>query len=82
MEVLSFSLRALKRPNCTMVVGFIFGFGLRTLWATVIWNLLGGSVATLFLAYGVSAFCAMVTYAIIFAKVIKKEKNAIPVHDV
>ena len=82
MEVLSFSLRALKRPNCTMVVGFIFGFGLRTLWATVIWNLLGGSVATLFLAYGVSAFCAMVTYAIIFTRVIKKEQSAHPVCDV
>ena len=73
MEVLSFSLRALKRPNCTMVVGFICGFGIRTLWATVIWKLIGGSVATLFLAYGVSAFCAMVIYAIIFVKVMKKE---------
>jgi uncharacterized membrane protein YsdA (DUF1294 family) len=48
----------------------------------LMWSALGGSVAMLFLAYGVSAFCAMVTYAIIFAKVIKKEKNAIPVHDV
>lgn len=74
MEVLSFSLRALKRPVCTMVVGFICGFGVRTLWATVIWHLLGGSVATLFLAYGVSAFCAMVIYAFIFVKTIKKEK--------
>lgn len=76
MEVLSFSLRALKRPNCTMVVGFICGFGIRTLWATVIWHLLGGSVGTLFLAYGVSAFCAMVIYAVIFSNVIKKEKLA------
>ena len=73
MEVLSFSLRALKRPNCTMVVGFICGFGIRTLWATVIWKLIGGSVSTLFLAYGVSAFCAMVIYAIIFVRVMKKE---------
>ncbi len=77
MEVLSFSLRALKRPNCTMVVGFVCGFGLRTLWATVIWKMLGGSVATLFLAYGTSAFCAMVTYTIIFARVIKKERLAL-----
>lgn len=77
MEVLSFSLRALKRPNCTMVVGFICGFGIRTLWATVIWKLLGGGVATLFMAYGVSAFFAMVIYAIIFANVIKKEKSAL-----
>ena len=77
MEVFSFSLRALKRPNCTMVVGFIFGFGLRTLWATVIWKALGGSVGTLFLAYGTSAFCAMVTYTIIFARVIKKERLAL-----
>ena len=76
MEVLSFSLRAIKRPNCTMVVGFICGFGIRTLWATVIWNLLGGSVGTLFFAYGVSAFCALVTYTVIFAVTIKKEKRA------
>ena len=74
MEVLSFTLRALKRPNCTMVVGFICGFGIRTLWATVIWDLLGGAVSTLFFAYGVSAFCAMVIYAVIFARVIKKER--------
>ena len=72
MEVLSFSLRALKRPNCTMVVGFICGFGIRTLWATVIWDLLGGAVSTLFLAYGVSAFCASVVYAIIYARTINK----------
>lgn len=82
MEVLSFSLRALKRPNTTMVVGFICGFGIRTLWATVIWKLLGGSVGVLFLAYGVSAFCAMVVYAIIFLKVMKKEEKAILVNDI
>lgn len=74
MEVLSFSLRALKHPNCTMVVGFICGFGIRTLWATWIWDLLGGGVSTLFFAYGVSAFCALVIYAIIFVKVMKKNK--------
>lgn len=74
MEVLSFSLRALNRPNCTMVVGFICGFGIRALWATVIWNLLGGAVGTLFLAYGVSAFCAMVIYAVIFARVLKLKR--------
>lgn len=81
MEVLSFSLRALKRPNCTMVVGFICGFGVRVLWATVIWKALGGAVSTLFFAYGVSAFCAMVIYAVIFAGVIKKEKNSFHVID-
>lgn len=73
MEVFSFSLRALKHPNCTMVVGFICGFGIRTLWATVIWDLLGGAVSTLFFAYGVSAFCALVTYVIIFAKVTRQK---------
>jgi Na+-driven multidrug efflux pump len=77
MEVFSFSLRAFKRPNCTMVVGFICGFGIRSLWATVIWKALGGAVATLFLAYGVSAFCALVIYAVIFTRVIKKEKLAL-----
>ena len=77
MEVLSFSLRALKRPNCTMVVGFVCGFGIRTFWVTVIWKMLlgGKSVGTLYLAYGVSAFCAMVIYAIIFKIIMKKEKS-------
>ena len=77
MEVLSFSLRALKRPNCTMVVGFVCGFGIRTFWVTVIWKMLlgGNSVGTLYLAYGVSAFCAMVIYAIIFKRIMKKEKS-------
>ena len=75
MEVLSFSLRALRRSFCTMVVGFICGFGIRTLWATVIWGLIGKTVSNLFFAYGVSAFCAMVIYAIIFSIVIKKEKT-------
>ena len=74
MEVLSFSLRALHRPNCTMVVGFICGFGIRTLWVTVMWPLLGGAVSTLYFAYGVSAFCAMVIYAVIFVGAMKKEK--------
>ena len=72
MEVFSFSLRALKRPNCTMVVGFVCGFGIRALWVTVIWKPIGGTVGTLFLAYGVSAFCAMITYVIIYARTIKK----------
>lgn len=72
MEVFSFSLRALKRPNCTMVVGFLCGFGIRALWVTVIWKPIGGTVGTLFLAYGVSAFCAMITYVIIYARTIKK----------
>ena len=75
MEVLSFSLRALQKPNCTMVVGFICGFGIRSSWVTFIWPLLGGSVTSLFFAYGVSAFCAMVIYAVIFARTVRDTKR-------
>lgn len=77
MEVLSFSLRALKRPNCTLIVGFICGFGIRTFWVTVIWKYVFGGerVGTLFLAYGVSAFIAAIVYAIIFIIVMLKEKR-------
>jgi len=75
MEVFSFSLRALKRPNCTMVVGFICGFGVRTFWVTVIWDLVGRTVGTLYLAYGVSAFCALVIYIVLFAQTMKREKT-------
>ena len=77
MEVFSFSLRALKRPNCTMVVGFICGFGVRTFWVTVIWDLVGRTVGTLFLAYGVSAFCALAIYIVLFAQTMKREKNTL-----
>lgn len=73
MEVFSFSLRALKRPNCTMVVGFICGFGVRTFWVTAIWDLVGRTVGTLFLAYGVSAFCALVIYIVLFIQTMKRE---------
>jgi Na+-driven multidrug efflux pump len=73
MEVFSFSLRALKRPNCTMVVGFICGFGVRTFWVTAIWELVGRTVGTLFLAYGVSAFCALVIYIVLFIQTMKRE---------
>ena len=77
MEVFSFSLRALKRPNCTMVVGFICGFGVRTLWVTAIWDLVGRTVGTLYLAYGVSAFCALVIYVILFIQTMKRERNSL-----
>ena len=77
MEVFSFSLRALKRPNCTMVVGFICGFGIRALWATVIWKHLGGSIGTLFLAYVVSAGSAAIIYAVIYARTVKTKRQKI-----
>ena len=77
MEVFSFSLRALKRPNTTMVVGFICGFGIRASWVTFVWPYIGGTVGTLFLAYGVSAFCAMVIYIILFVQTMKREKLAL-----
>lgn len=77
MEVFSFSLRALKRPNCTMVVGFICGFGVRTFWVTVIWDLVGRTVGTLYLAYGVSAFCALVIYIVLFVQTMKREHRAL-----
>ena len=77
MEVFSFSLRALKRPNCTMVVGFICGFGVRALWATVIWKHLGGSIGTLFLAYVVSAGSAAIIYAVIYARTVNTKRQKI-----
>ncbi len=77
MEVFSFSLRALKRPNCTMVVGFICGFGVRTLWVTAIWDLVGRTIGTLYLAYGVSAFCALVIYIALFIQTMKRERNSL-----
>ena len=75
MEVLSFSLRALKRPNCTLIVGFICGFGIRTLWVTVVWEMLGKTVTNLFFAYGVSAFIAMVIYFVIFIVTVHPSKS-------
>lgn len=82
MEVFSFSLRALKRPNCTMVVGFICGFGVRTFWVTAIWELVGRTVGTLYLAYGVSAFCALVIYIALFIQTMKRETLLIKESDI
>lgn len=82
MEVFSFSLRALKRPNCTMVVGFICGFGVRTFWVTAIWELVGRTVGTLYLAYGVSAFCALVIYIALFIQTMKRERLLIKESDI
>lgn len=82
MEVFSFSLRALKRPNCTMMVGFICGFGVRTFWVTAIWELVGRTVGTLYLAYGVSAFCALVIYIALFIQTMKRETLLIKESDI
>ena len=65
-----------------MVVGFICGFGIRTFWVTAIWELVGRTVGTLYLAYGVSAFCALVIYIALFIQTMKRETLLIKESDI
>lgn len=67
MEILSFSLRAMKMPNATMIVGGICGLGIRGLWAWFIWPM-HPTLSVLFLSYPVSAFAAIIIYLLICFK--------------
>lgn len=65
MEVFSFSLRALKKQMCTMVVGAICGFGIRCLWCWFVWPL-HPTLSMLFACYAISALVAIVIYLFIY----------------
>ncbi len=66
MEVLSFSLRTLRRQNAVMVVSGICGLGLRSLWTFFVFPL-APSLSMLYASYAVSAGVAILCY-IFFAR--------------
>lgn len=70
MEVLSFSLRALKREKSTMVVGGICGLGFRCLWTLCIWPL-HPTLPMLYSCYTLSALLAVIIYVFVYRNVLK-----------
>lgn len=70
MEVLAFSLRALRREKSTMVVGAICGLGFRVLWWRFVWPL-NPTLSTLFGCYAASAFVAIIIYLFVYRSAIK-----------
>ena len=70
MEVLAFSLRALKRQKSTMVVGGICGFGIRSLWRWFIWPLYT-TLSMLYACYTVSAAIAILIYLFVYRGALK-----------
>ncbi len=77
MEVLSFSLRALRRQKSTMVVGGICGFGIRCLWRWLVWPL-HPTLSTLFACYAVSALVAIVIYLFVYRSAMKSFSSPKP----
>ena len=72
MEVLAFSLRALRRQTSTMVVGAVCGI-MRCLWAWFVWPYFN-SLWTLFTIYSISAFVAIIIYLFVYKGVLKEFK--------
>ena len=70
MEVYAFSLRALKRQQSTMVVGFICGFVIRCLWRYFVWPL-HMTLSMLFACFAVSAFAAILIYLFVYRSAVK-----------
>lgn len=70
MEVFAFSLRAMKRQKCTMVVGAVCGFGIRCLWRFFVWPL-HPTLSMLFACYAISAFAAIIIYVIVYRNTLR-----------
>lgn len=71
MEIFSFSLRTMGKAVVTMVVGGICGLGIRGAWAWLICPLYQ-TLPVVYQSYAVSAFAAIVIYAFVYQKTIKK----------
>jgi Na+-driven multidrug efflux pump len=70
MEVMAFSLRALKREKSTMVVGAVCGLGFRCLWTFFIWPL-SPTLPMLYSCFTFSALLAVVIYLFVYRSVLK-----------
>ncbi len=71
MEVLSFTLHALRRQKYVLLVCAICGFGVRSLWTWFAWPL-HPTLWMLFASYAVSAFVAIVLYVFMYRSTMKK----------
>jgi Na+-driven multidrug efflux pump len=70
MEVMAFSLRALKREKSTMVVGAVCGLGFRCLWTFFIWPL-NPTLPMLYSCFTFSALLAVLIYLFVYRCVLK-----------
>lgn len=71
MEVISFSLRSIKRQKSTMVVGGICGLGIRSAWVFWIWPF-NKTLSMLYACLPISAAVAIAIYSIVYIKAIKR----------
>ena len=70
MEVLSFTLHALRRQKYVLIVCAICGFGVRSLWTWLVWPLYP-TLWMLFASYAASALVAIILYVCMYRKTIK-----------
>lgn len=71
MEVLSFTLHALRRQKNVLIVCAICGFGVRSCWAWFVWPL-HPTLSMLFASYTVSALIAIAFYLFMYCNAMKE----------
>ena len=71
MEVLSFTLHALRRQKYVLMVCAICGFGVRSFWTWFVWPL-NPTLWMLFGSYAASAFVAIILYVFMYRSTMKK----------
>lgn len=71
MEVLSFTLHALRRQKYVLIVCAICGFGVRSCWVWFVWPL-HQTLSMLFGSYAVSALIAILFYVFMYRSTMKK----------
>lgn len=73
MEVLSFTLHALRRQKYVLIVCAICGLGVRSCWVWFVWPL-HQTLSMLFGSYAVSALIAIVFYVFMYHSTMKKHE--------
>jgi len=74
MELMAFSLRALRRHKVTMYVGAVCGFGIRVFWALLIWPL-HPTLPMLYTCFSVSAAIACGIYFAVYRRTVRALKR-------
>ena len=74
MEIFSFSLRAMGRASSVTAVCLLCGFGVRAGWV-LFFVPLHNTLGMIYLSFPVSAFCAILIYAVIYHFTLKRLKT-------
>lgn len=72
-EILSNSVRALKRPRVLLVIGLICGFMIRSFWAWFVWPFCK-TLPFLFICFPLSTLVGAVVYFFVYRYAVKKEE--------